>query len=270
MNRKESEYRPRRCIVEKAVPVPHEEFLNMRETLMQSHPLITENIGIMYCDSEENLHCLLVYDKEQGDGLLIESEGSDYARYSQYIPNAKLMYEDHISHNLQEMKFICPLQIKRDTEDFMDYEDVSASQAVRHKNAINLFIKQFTMPEEKERGLMHWYREDDSVEQKVYSAFMLVEEFHGKLYGVITTQIYGVLTDEELAKLTDYFIGQNADGAGESLEQRPIKTSYRDLYVSFWNSSDAYFLKPLAEVFPEQTQTVHFDEEIEMGGFSMQ
>lgn len=39
--------------------------------------------------------CLLVYDEEQGDGLIIESEGTSYARYSQYIPGAKELVEVH-------------------------------------------------------------------------------------------------------------------------------------------------------------------------------
>ena len=35
--------------------------------------------------------------------------------------------------------------------------------------------------------------------------------------------------------------GQNSDGFGEGLEQRPIETEDGDLYVSMW-SSDHYFI----------------------------
>ena len=41
------------------------------------------------------MNCLLIYDEEQGDGLLIESEGTSYARYAQYIPRAKELVESH-------------------------------------------------------------------------------------------------------------------------------------------------------------------------------
>lgn len=58
----------------------------------------------MRCDSDNNYHCLLIYDEEQGDGMLIESEGAAYARYSQYVPNAKLLYEDHIRTLSQTQK----------------------------------------------------------------------------------------------------------------------------------------------------------------------
>lgn len=77
---------------------------------MQDNDLIAENTDLMYCDRDDIYHCLLIYDEEQGDGLLIEAEGSSYARYVQYIPNAKLLYENHIQTHLQEMKFYCPLR----------------------------------------------------------------------------------------------------------------------------------------------------------------
>ena len=59
--------------------------------------------------------------------------------------------------------------------------------------------------------------------------------------------------------MTQYLIGQYADGYGESLEQRPITLGEDEVYISFWNSDD-YYLKPESELFPEQ--------EIKMGGIS--
>ena len=93
--RKESEFRTKTCMVEKAIAVPHAEFEKLKRHPLQDNDLISENTGMMYCDSDETYHCLLIYDKDQGDGLLIESEGSAYARYSQYIPKAKELVEKH-------------------------------------------------------------------------------------------------------------------------------------------------------------------------------
>lgn len=76
--RKESEFRTKSCVVEKAVAVSHSEFENLKRHPLQDNELIAENADLMYCDSDDNYHCLLVYDKVQGDGLLIESEGSSY------------------------------------------------------------------------------------------------------------------------------------------------------------------------------------------------
>lgn len=68
----------------------------MKKLSLRDNQIIAENKDIMYCDKDDIFHCLLIYDKEQGDGLLIEAEGTDYARYAQYVPNAKLQYEDYI------------------------------------------------------------------------------------------------------------------------------------------------------------------------------
>ena len=89
--RKESEFRTKSCVVEKAIAISHDAFENLKRHPLHDNDLIAENVDLMYCDSDGNYHCLLIYDKEQGDGLLIESEGAAYARYSQYIPQAKLI-----------------------------------------------------------------------------------------------------------------------------------------------------------------------------------
>ena len=93
--RKESEFRTKSCVVEKAIAVPHAEFDDLKRHPLRDNDLIAENVDLMYCDSDDNYHCLLIYDEEQGDGLLIESEGTSYARYVQYIPRAKELVEGH-------------------------------------------------------------------------------------------------------------------------------------------------------------------------------
>ena len=76
--RKESEFRTKSCVVEKAIGVPRAEFDELKRHPLRDNKLIAENVDIMYCDRDDNYHCLLIYDEEQGDGLLIESEGTSY------------------------------------------------------------------------------------------------------------------------------------------------------------------------------------------------
>ena len=38
------------------------------------------------------------------------------------------------------------------------------------------------------------------------------------------------------------------DGFGEGFEQRPIETDEGDMYVSFWNSGDDYFIRTKEEM----------------------
>ena len=262
--RKELEFKTKSCAVEKAIAVSHAEFDNLKRHPLQDNDLIAENADLMYCDSNDIYHCLLIYDEDQGDGLLIEAEGSSYARYAQYIPNAKLLYENHIQTHLQEMKFYCPLEINRVPECWSDeeYEKISSYEASAYKSEINRFIEDFTMTEEKERGLMNWYDKGNSVDQKVFSAFMSVEEHDGELVGVVTANVHGQLTEDELEDFREYCTGQLSDGAGESLEQRPIKTPDGEICVSFW-SSDEWFLQTEEEM--NSSQTDDMTEEPDMG-----
>ena len=262
--RKEPEFGTRVCVVEKAEAVTHDKFERLKRHPMQDNDLIAENTDLMFCDVNNQYHCLLIYDDDQGDGLLIESEGAPYARYAQYIPNAKLLYENHMQMHLQEMKFYCPLEINRVPECWSDeeYEKISSYEASAYKSEINRFIEDFTMPEEKERGLMNWYDKGNSVDQKVFSAFMSVEEHDGELVGVVTANVHGQLTEDELEDFREYCTGQLSDGAGESLEQRPIKTPDGEICVSFW-SSDEWFLQTEEEM--NSSQTDDMTEEPDMG-----
>ena len=93
--RKESEFRTKSCVVEKAIAVSHGEFEYLKNHPLRDNDLIAESADLMYCDSDDIYHCLLIYDEENGDGLLIESEGTAYARYAQYIPRANELVEKH-------------------------------------------------------------------------------------------------------------------------------------------------------------------------------
>ncbi len=93
--RKESEFRIKSCLVEKAIAVSHGEFEYLKSHPLRENDLIAEHSEMMFCDCDGIYHCLLIYDKENGDGLLIESEGFSYAQYAQYIPRAKELVESH-------------------------------------------------------------------------------------------------------------------------------------------------------------------------------
>jgi hypothetical protein len=74
-----------------------------------------------------------------------------------------------------------------------------------------------------------------------------VEVCDGELWGVMTAGLTEALSGEETAELLNFVVGQNADGFGESLEQRPIKTPDGEIYVSLWNDEN-YSIKPEKEM----------------------
>ena len=76
-----------------------------------------------------------------------------------------------------------------------------------------------------------------------------VEEVRGTLYGRIDCHITEELSPEEIESLRDAVCGQNSDGFGEGFEQREIEIDEGDLYVSFWNCHDSYFLETEDEFY---------------------
>ncbi len=233
---------PSRCVVEKTVPIVHEDFMHLMNAPMKPNSVIKENIDKMFYDhSDDTEHCLLLIDMQTGDGILVQSEGCEYAKQAQYIPNARRLYDYFRQEHVKEFKFYCPLRVVYD----IDYEDneVYPEDAALFYDNIKYALAEFEEPEEKDRGLMYWYHnEGDGVDDKVWSARMDVEVYDEELVGVIRAEIVGELTDDEMRTFKDYITGQLADGAGESFEQRPIGTPGSDILVSFWNSDDNWQL----------------------------
>ena len=91
LNHKQSEYEPRDVCVEKVVTLYGNSFEHLQKTLMKDNPYLQEAKDSMFVDDYDVAHCVLFVDNNTGDGILCDSEGSDYARKSQYISDAKTL-----------------------------------------------------------------------------------------------------------------------------------------------------------------------------------
>ena len=87
------------------------------------------------------------------------------------------------------------------------------------------------------------------IEDKLVFAEWNVEEVRGTLYGRIDCYISEDLTHDETERLREAVCGQNSDGFGEGFEQHEIEIDEGDLYVSFWNCHDSYFLETEDEFY---------------------
>lgn len=91
LRRKDTEIETSPCVVEKTIELGADEYKTFSQNLLENYDFIFENSDCMYT-RDGVLHCLLVLGKDQNDGILVESEGSAYARYSAFVPNARKMY----------------------------------------------------------------------------------------------------------------------------------------------------------------------------------
>ena len=139
-----------------------------------------------------------------------------------------------------KLTFYCPLVGQLDDGEYDEYIDVGSGFLEAYQERIEQAIAGEQAPG---MGDVAQYLGDDSgVAEKLMSAVWTVEDIDGKLFGRIDCHLKEPLTDSELASLRDEVLGQCSDGLCEGFEQRPIETDEGDLYVSYWNSSDDYFL----------------------------
>ena len=95
LDHKQSDYKTREIIVEKVITLYGKSFSELKDHPLRDDPYIAQNRDLMYIDSDDVAHCLLMVDYDSGDGVLVESEGSNYARKSQFIPNSRALIESN-------------------------------------------------------------------------------------------------------------------------------------------------------------------------------
>ena len=88
LRRKQSEYEGEACSVDKVIELPAQRFKQFSRALLADYDFIAENKNAIRHD-EDARHCLLILDADGTDGVLVDPQGYNYARYSAFVPNAR-------------------------------------------------------------------------------------------------------------------------------------------------------------------------------------
>lgn len=199
--------------------------IRLTEMRDDPHPIAPGSMGTLkYIDDAGQFHV----DWDNGSGLALII-GED--RFQVLPPEP------------QTLKFYMPLTAqlygRDDWGNLEEYGEDLDGRALRdYESCIHETLLENQMPEEKSRGLMHWYDKEDGVDRKVQSVVFDVESRNGQLWAVAECTVLGQLLPEEKETLADYITSQAADGWGEGFEQRAIDLGEGELYVSLWNSSN--------------------------------
>ena len=76
------------CVVEKVVELSTAEFDQFCRSMLENYPFIREARASLHYDDGMR-HGFLVLGVGRNDGILVDTQGADYARYSAFIPNAR-------------------------------------------------------------------------------------------------------------------------------------------------------------------------------------
>lgn len=175
---------------------------------------------------------------------------------NQYLPQAQN------ATDLMTVKYFSPLEIKIDARDGNEeYEVLDNQYALKYFEKISDAVDLYNYHTMGATGLMEYFDESPTAAEKVVSAFPATEMIDGKMYGVMITKQKEPLTAEEEKIFLEAMTGQYSDGWGEGFEQKEIKTSDGDLYVSFWQSGNDFFMYN-----EEDFETKVLDNNLKIGG----
>ena len=193
-------------------------------------------------DGDDSLYDVRVIDEEISD---VPEEHREYLESN--LVNEQYSDVDELFNDVKattkffapvKMSFFCPLAGNISDHEGDYYE---ADGAILTEN-IDKIEDAIRSEQARELKMGEYISDHADIKGKVLFAEWGVEEHYGALYGKIDCYLSEELSPEETERLKDAITGQNSDGLGEGFEQREIHIDEGDLYVSYWQSGDEYFL----------------------------
>ena len=93
---KETEYKPKQYEVSEVIVVSNAEFRNVMKEPLEDREYLSGRHG------EET--CVLLLSDSGDDGILIDTQGHDYPRYSAFLPNARQIVENFVQSEAETVE----------------------------------------------------------------------------------------------------------------------------------------------------------------------
>lgn len=102
-HRKEPELNLKDCVFDRVVFLPDDQYRKFQKNMLDDYDFIGQYRDEMYQDGD-TVHCILVKGMNSSDGILVNSEGSSYARYAAYFPAAQSFLNEQQMTQVPEPK----------------------------------------------------------------------------------------------------------------------------------------------------------------------
>ena len=100
-HRKEPELDLKNCVFDRVVFLPDDKYRHFQKNMLDDYDFISQYRDEMYQDGD-TVHCILIKGMNSLDGILVNSEGSGYARYAAYLPAAQAFLNEQAQSHIQE------------------------------------------------------------------------------------------------------------------------------------------------------------------------
>ena len=96
---KQEEIQPVRCDVACIVELSNAEFYDFQFNTLADRDFIKEHLSELKTDEFHAIPCMLVLGAGLDDGILVDPQGFNYARYTAYIPMARQILQNEQSEH---------------------------------------------------------------------------------------------------------------------------------------------------------------------------
>lgn len=229
----------------------------------------------LYAESDFGNHLMLLFNENDTledvhtvVGAITNAPDEVKEQLEEYILNDQLDTKEELYDLLTELKeanapvvttFYCPLSGQI-------YDGYDGGTSDVDGRFLSDYISEIEEKLEHEQNpdfeIADYITDHPTANAKLKMARWSVEEIGGVLYGRIDCRSAEAFTPEEIEAIKDGISGQNSDGFGEGFEQREIHTDDGDLYVSFWQSVNDYFIHTQSEM----DEYINQGQGLKMGG----